>query len=219
MKHSFDALMQEFPMVAILRGVQPDEVVEHTRVLIETGFRLIEVPLNSPDPFTSIRLLQDTFGEQALIGAGTVLTMSQLTQLVATGAGLMVCPHTDVELIKAAKVAGLYAMPGFFTASEAFAALHAGADAVKLFPAEALPTLNVINALGAVIPADTWICPVGGVTPANVEDYLKVGARGFGLGSALYKKGQSVVTTKANAEAFMATWKSYQGVLFSGEGK
>ena len=210
MKHSFDALMQEFPMVAILRGIKPDEVVEHTEVLIAAGFRLIEVPLNSPDAFTSIRTLQEKFGDQVLIGAGTVLTMAQLTQLVATGAKLMVCPHTDVELIKAAKVAGLYAMPGFFTASEAFAALHAGADAVKLFPAEALPTINVVKALGAVIPAETWLCPVGGVSPSNVADYLNVGARGFGLGSALYKKGQSVDTTKANAEAFMSAWKTYQ---------
>ncbi|MCW4628500.1 MULTISPECIES: 2-dehydro-3-deoxy-6-phosphogalactonate aldolase [Marinomonas] len=210
MKHSFDALMQEFPMVAILRGIKPDEVVEHAQSLIDAGFRLIEVPLNSPDAFTSIRTLQDKFGDQVLIGAGTVLTMAQLTELVATGAKLMVCPHTDVELIKAAKVAGLYAMPGFFTASEAFAALHAGADAVKLFPAEALPTINVVKALGAVIPAETWLCPVGGVTPNNVADYLNVGARGFGLGSALYKKGQSVEMTKANAEAFMAAWKTYQ---------
>ncbi|WP_100635789.1 2-dehydro-3-deoxy-6-phosphogalactonate aldolase [Marinomonas sp. ef1] len=210
MKHSFNVLMQEFPMVAILRGIKPDEVIEHAQVLIAAGFRLLEVPLNSPDAFTSIRSLQDKFGEQVLIGAGTVLTMTQLTELVATGAKLMVCPHTDVELIKAAKVAGLYAMPGFFTASEAFAALHAGADAVKLFPAEALPTINVVKALGAVIPAETWLCPVGGVTPNNVADYLNVGARGFGLGSALYKKGQSVEMTKANAEAFMAAWKAYQ---------
>jgi len=213
MKHSLDALMQEFPMVAILRGITPDEVVEHTQVLIDSGFRLIEVPLNSPDAFTSIRMLQDTFGHQVLIGAGTVLTMAQLTELVATGAQLMVCPHTDVELIKAAKVAGLYAMPGFFTASEAFAALHAGADAVKLFPAEALPSINVVKALGAVIPAKTWLCPVGGVNPENVAEYLQVGARGFGLGSALYKKGQSVATTKDNAEAFMASWKAYQNEL------
>ncbi|PYF84635.1 2-keto-3-deoxy-phosphogalactonate aldolase [Marinomonas alcarazii] len=210
MKHSFDALMQEFPMVAILRGITPAEVVEHAQVLIDAGFRLIEVPLNSPDAFTSIRSLQEKFGDQVLIGAGTVLTMAQLTELVDTGAKLMVCPHTDVELIKAAKVAGLYAMPGFFTASEAFAALHAGADAVKLFPAEALPTINVVKALGAVIPAETWLCPVGGVTPANVEDYLNVGARGFGLGSALYKKGQSVAVTKTNADAFVAAWKAYQ---------
>lgn len=210
---SFNELMTEFPMVAILRGIQPNEVVEHTQVLINSGFRLIEVPLNSPDAFTSIRLLQNTFGEKALIGAGTVLTMAQLTELVATGAKLMVCPHTDVELIKAAKVAGLYAMPGFFTASEAFAALHAGADAVKLFPAEALPSINVVKALGAVIPSDVWLCPVGGVTPDNVKDYFTVGARGFGLGSALYKKGQSVEITKANADAFMAAWNSHKQAL------
>ncbi|WP_394179472.1 2-dehydro-3-deoxy-6-phosphogalactonate aldolase [Marinomonas posidonica] len=211
MTHSFDALMQEFPMVAILRGVQFDEVVEHTQVLLDAGFKMIEVPLNSPDPFNSIRLLQDTFGEQALIGAGTVLTQQDLAKLIATGAGLMVCPHTDVELIKTAKKAGLFALPGFFTASEAFAALQAGADGLKLFPAEALPSLKVIKALGAVIPSDTWICPVGGVTPDNVAEYFTAGAKGFGLGSALYKKGQSVATTKANAQAFANAWQAWQG--------
>lgn len=210
MNTSFNELMAKFPMVAILRGIKPEEVVEHTQVLIDSGFRLIEVPLNSPDAFTSIRLLQRAFGQQALIGAGTVLTMAQLTELVSTGAKLMVCPHTDVELIKAAKVAGLYAMPGFFTASEAFAALHAGADAVKLFPAEALPNINVVKALGAVIPQDAWLCPVGGVTPDNVPDYFAVGAKGFGLGSALYKKGQSVEVTKVNADAFVAAWNDYR---------
>ncbi|KZN12730.1 2-dehydro-3-deoxy-6-phosphogalactonate aldolase [Marinomonas sp. TW1] len=211
MTHSFDALMKEFPMVAILRGVQSDEVVEHTQVLLDAGFKMIEVPLNSPDPFTSIRLLQDTFGDQALIGAGTVLTQQDLAKLVDTGAGLMVCPHTDVELIKAAKKAGLYALPGFFTASEGFAALHAGADGLKLFPAEALSSLNVIKALGAVIPSDTWLCPVGGVTPDNVADYCSAGVNGFGLGSALYKKGQSVATTKANAFAFAKAWQAWLG--------
>ncbi len=219
MKHSFDSLMQEFPMVAILRGIKKEEVVEHAQVLIDTGFRILEVPLNSPEPFESIRLLQEHFGETVLIGAGTVLTMAQLTELVSTGAGLMISPNTDPELIKAAKVAGLYAMPGFFTASEAFAALHAGADAVKLFPAEALPSLNVVKALGAVIPSKTWLCPVGGVTPNNVADYLDVGARGFGLGSALYRKGQSVETTKTNAQAFMASWKAYQASSVQSEEK
>jgi len=207
---SFDAFMAECPMVAILRGIEPDEVLAHSQVLIKAGFRLIEVPLNSPDAFASIRLLQTTYGASAVIGAGTVLTLAQLTELVSTGAKLMVCPHTDVELIKAAKVAGLYAMPGFFTASEAFAALHAGADAVKLFPAEALPDRKVIRALGAVIPSKTWLCPVGGVTPENMTRYFDAGARGFGLGSALYKKGQSVAVTQANANAFMAAWKCYQ---------
>lgn len=208
MTHNFDALMQDFPMVAILRGIEPHEVLAHGKALIDAGFRIIEVPLNSPQPFDSIRLLQAAYGDTTLIGAGTVLTLAQLTELVQTGAGLMVCPHTDVELIKAAKVAGLSAMPGFFTASEAFAALHAGADAVKLFPAEALPTINVVKALGAVIPAKTWLCPVGGVTPDNLADYLNVGARGFGLGSALYRKGQSLIQTTNNAQAFAAAWEA-----------
>ncbi len=210
---SFNELMTEFPMVAILRGIKPNEVIKHTQVLVDVGFRLIEVPLNSTDAFASIRLLQNTFGEQALIGAGTVLTMTQLTELVTTNAKLMVCPHTNEELIKAAKVAGLYAMPGFFTASEAFTALHAGADAIKLFPTEALPDINVVQALGAVIPTDVWLCPAGGITPNNVQEYFTIGVRGFCLGSALYKKGQSVKITQANAESFASAWKDHKQSL------
>ena len=207
MTHSFEAMMQELPMVAILRGIEPSEVLEHGRVLIDAGFRIIEVPLNSPNPFESIRLLQEAYGENTLIGAGTVLTMEQLAQLIATGAGLMVAPHTDPEIIRAAKAAGLYTMPGFFTVTEAFAAIHAGADALKIFPAEALPSLKVISAMGAVVPKEVRLCPVGGVSPDNVGDYLDAGARGFGLGSALYKKGQSVEQTRLNALAFAAAWK------------
>lgn len=210
MTSSFDEAMTSFPMVAILRGIQPSEVVSHTQVLLDAGFRIIEVPLNSPDPFTSIRKLQESFGDKALIGAGTVLSFDQLQELVATGAKLMVCPHTDAALIRAAKVAGLFTLPGFFTASEAFSALQAGADGLKLFPAEALPSLQVIKAFGAVIPSETWLCPVGGVTPANIGEYLAVGARGFGLGSALYKKGQSVEQTKRNAQAFANAWQAYK---------
>jgi 2-dehydro-3-deoxyphosphogalactonate aldolase len=206
MTHSFEAMMQEFPMVAIMRGVGPDDVLEHGRVLIEAGFRIIEVPLNSPNPFESIRLLQETYGETTLIGAGTVLTMDQLAKLIATGAGLMVAPHTDPEIIRAAKTAGLYTMPGFFTVTEAFAAIHAGADALKIFPAEALSSLKVISAMGAVIPKEVRLCPVGGVSPDNVREYINAGAGGFGLGSALYKKGQSVDQTRLNALAFVAAW-------------
>ncbi|MFT2110986.1 2-dehydro-3-deoxy-6-phosphogalactonate aldolase [Marinomonas sp. 2405UD68-3] len=207
MTHSFDVMMQEFPMVAIMRGVEPHEVLEHGRVLIEAGFRMIEVPLNSPNPFESIRMLQEAYGDTTLIGAGTVLTMEQLAQLIETGAGLMVAPHTDPEIIRAAKTAGLYTMPGFFTVTEAFAAIHAGADALKIFPAEALPSLKVISAMGAVIPKEVRLCPVGGVSPDNVGEYFAAGARGFGLGSALYKKGQSVEQTRLNAQAFAASWK------------
>ncbi|TBR43818.1 2-dehydro-3-deoxy-6-phosphogalactonate aldolase [Marinomonas agarivorans] len=203
----FSDWMADLPLVAILRGVKPDEVVAHAQALIDAGFKIIEVPLNSPDPFTSIRLLQETFGDQALIGAGTVVTKEQLTELVATGAKLMVSPNTNVDLIKAAKVAGLYVFPGFFTATEGFAAMEAGADALKVFPAEAMASPKVISALCAVIPKSMKICPVGGITPTNMQPYVDAGAQGFGLGSALYKAGQSVETTAENAKAYAKGWQ------------
>jgi len=206
--NDFPTLMAQLPMVAILRGIKPEEVLGHGEALIDAGFSILEVPLNSPDPFKSIALLQQKFGDRALIGAGTVMHKEQVDQLVEIGAGLMVCPHTDVDLIKAAKAAGLYAFPGFFTASEAFAALEAGADGLKLFPAEAMTSPKVISALCAVVPRRIRICPVGGVSPSNIGQYIDAGAQGFGLGSALYKVGQSVTTTAKNANAFVAAWKS-----------
>ncbi|TDO95816.1 2-dehydro-3-deoxy-6-phosphogalactonate aldolase [Marinomonas balearica] len=207
---TFEEQMNRFPLVAILRGIKPSEVLAHVEELINVGFGIIEVPLNSPEPFTSIAAVQEAYGDRALIGAGTVLTTEQVAQLADTGAKLMVSPHTDPNLIRCAKEKGLYALPGFFSASEAFSALQAGADGLKLFPAEALPSPNVIKALGAVIPKHVWICPVGGVTPSNMDVYLDAGARGFGLGSALYKAGQSVETTANNAKAFAASWQAYQ---------
>jgi 2-dehydro-3-deoxyphosphogalactonate aldolase len=206
--NDFSTLMAELPMVAILRGIKPEEVLDHGEALINAGFSILEVPLNSPEPFKSIALLQQKFGDKALIGAGTVMRKDQVNQLVEIGAKLMVCPHTDVELIRAAKAAGLYAFPGFFTASEAFAAIEAGADAIKLFPAEAMTSPQVISALCAVVPRSVRICPVGGVTPLNIGSYIDAGAQGFGLGSALYKAGQSVETTSHNAQAFVAAWKA-----------
>ena len=204
----FSTLMAELPMVAILRGIKPEEVLDHGEALINAGFSILEVPLNSPEPFKSIALLQQKFGDKALIGAGTVMRKDQVNQLVEIGAKLMVCPHTDVELIRAAKAAGLYAFPGFFTASEAFAAIEAGADGIKLFPAEAMTSPQVISALCAVVPRSVRICPVGGVTPLNIGSYIDAGAQGFGLGSALYKAGQSVEKTSHNAQAFVAAWKA-----------
>lgn len=206
--NDFPTLMAELPMVAILRGIKPEEVLAHGEALINAGFSILEVPLNSPEPFKSIELLQKKFGDKALIGAGTVMRKDQIDQLVEIGAGIMVCPHTDVALIRAAKAAGLYAFPGFFTASEAFAAIEAGADAIKLFPAEAMTSPNVISALCAVVPKSVRICPVGGVTPSNMGSYIDAGAQGFGLGSALYKAGQSVEVTSKNAHAFVAGWKA-----------
>lgn len=207
MKQAFSQWMQPLPLVAILRGIKANEVEAHAEVLVEVGFRLIEVPLNSPDPFTSIARLQQRFGQQVLIGAGTVLQHDQLQQLVQTGAGLMVCPHTDITLIRAAKEAGLFALPGFFTPSEAFAALAAGADGLKLFPAEALPSPQALAALKAVLPPETWVLPVGGVNPKGMQEYVNAGARGFGLGSALYKAGQSLEDTRQKAQAFVQGWQ------------
>lgn len=207
---SFDQYMKRLPMVAILRGITPKEVLEHGHVLVEAGFQIIEVPMNSPNPIDSIALLQEFFGEKVLIGAGTVMTPEQLDQLHAVKAKLMVCPHTDTELIRYAKSLGMYALPGFFTATEAFSALEAGADGLKLFPAEAIPGPNVIKAFCAVLPPDLWLCPVGGVTPSNLEHYVTAGAKGFGLGSALYRAGQSVEKTSQNARAFVEAWRALE---------
>ncbi|GAB3482859.1 2-dehydro-3-deoxy-6-phosphogalactonate aldolase [Marinomonas epiphytica] len=198
------------PLIAILRGITPQEVLAHGQALYEAGFRVIEVPLNSPEPFESIQLLQDHFAGKALIGAGTVLQSEQVNHLAATGAGLMVCPHTDELLIRQAKAAGLLALPGFLSPTEAFKALQAGADGLKLFPAEALPSTSVIKALRAVLPKDVPLCPVGGVSPSNMAEYLQQGASGFGLGSALYRAGQEVQQTQVRAEAFITELARYR---------
>lgn len=210
MKTCFSDWSQSLPLVAILRGIESHEAEHHVGALIEAGFTMIEVPLNSPDPFTSIVRLQQRFGDVALIGAGTVLQTEQLTRLIDTGARLMVSPNTDTQLIRMAKKANMIALPGFFTASEAFAALAAGADALKLFPAEAMPSTDVIKALGAVIPKQVPIYPVGGVTPQNMAEYLRAGASGFGLGSSLYRAGQSVDDTRRHADAFVRAWRELQ---------
>ena len=205
---NFHDCMAELPLVAILRGVKPDEVLTHGQALVKAGFRIIEVPLNSPEPMTSIATLQEALGTQALIGAGTVMTREQVDQLADIGAKLMVCPHTDASLIRYAKAKGMFALPGFFTATEAFTALDAGADGLKLFPAEGIPSPKVIKAMGAVLPKPLWFCPVGGVSPDNLAEYVAMGANGFGLGSALYKAGQEVNETAHNAAAFVAAWRN-----------
>ena len=191
------------PLVAILRGIKPDEAPAVAAALIDAGFSIIEIPLNSPDPFASIARLAHQFGDLAMIGAGTVLTPTQVNEVNAAGGRLIVMPHADTEVIKAAKAARMVALPGFATPTEAFAALHAGADGLKLFPAEAAPPV-VLKAMKAVIPADVPILPVGGITPERMADYLKVGAAGFGLGSALYKPGDTAEQVGDAARRFIA---------------
>jgi 2-dehydro-3-deoxyphosphogalactonate aldolase len=203
---SFLKLTGDLPLVAILRGVTPDAVEAIGDVLVAAGFRAIEVPLNSPDPLESIGRLQKRLGDRALIGAGTVTDVAQVMDLHRLGARLVVSPHTDIEVIRATKAAGMLSLPGFFTASEAFAALKAGADALKLFPAEAAAPV-VLKALRAVIAGSVPVLPVGGISPEKMKDYRAAGASGFGLGGALYQPGMTAEQVAPRAAAFAAAWK------------
>lgn len=203
----FDAANAQLPLVAILRGLKPEEAVEIGQGLFEAGFRLIEVPLNSPDPFTSIAAIRQALPQDALVGAGTVLTLEQVAQLKAAGGDLAVMPHADTDVIRAAKAAGMLCVPGVVTPTEAFAALHAGADALKLFPAE-LVTPQILKAIKVVLPKATRLLPVGGITPDTMQPFVDAGATGFGLGSALYKPGLTRAEVVVRAQAFVAAWKT-----------
>ncbi len=201
----FAVANDRLPLVAILRGIKPEEAEGIGLGLYECGFRLIEVPLNSPDPFTSIATIRRVLPDDALVGAGTVLTTEQVNQLKGCGGELAVMPHADIELIRTAKALGLLCIPGIATPTEAFAALAAGADALKLFPAE-LVTPQILKAIRVVLPAGTRLLPVGGITPETMKPYLDAGAGGFGLGSALYKPGLSCDQVVARAKSFVAAW-------------
>ena len=191
------------PLVAILRGVTPAEVIGIADALFEAGFRIIEVPLNSPDPLESIRLLAEKFAGNALIGAGTVLEVGAVRAVAEAGGRLIVMPHAGGAVVRAAKARGLIAVPGFATPTEAFAMLEAGADGLKLFPAEASPPA-VLKAMRAVLPPAVPVLPVGGITPEKMAVYQDAGATGFGLGSALYKPGMPAAEVATNAARFMA---------------
>jgi 2-dehydro-3-deoxyphosphogalactonate aldolase len=200
---SFRDALAQCPLAAILRGIEPAEAVEIGRVLFDAGFRILEVPMNSPQPLNSIALLSKAFGDQALVGAGTVTAPDQVLRVGEVGGRLIVMPHADAAVVRAAKAGGLYALPGFATATEAFAMIAAGADGLKLFPAEANPP-RVLKALRAVLPKDMPILPVGSITPDNMADYSAAGANGFGLGSALYKPGATPAEVAERARAFIA---------------
>lgn len=201
----FAEAMGRLPLVAILRGVTPAEVVPIGAALIEAGFAMIEVPLNSPDPIESVGRLQAAFADRALIGAGTVTTPAGVAAVAATGAKLLVMPHADVAVIRTAKEAGMICVPGIMTPTEGFAALAAGADALKLFPAE-LAGPPVLRALRSVFPPATAFLPVGGIKPETMAAFRAAGAAGFGLGSALYRPGDTPATVAANAAAFTIAW-------------
>lgn len=191
------------PLVAIIRGVTPDEVEEIGEALVAGGVRIIEVPLNSPDPLHSIRRLADRLKGRALVGAGTVLDEAQVGQVAEAGGQIVVSPNTKPSVIHATVMAGMVSSPGYFTPSEAIAALQAGAHVLKLFPAEGA-TPAVLKAQRAVLPKDTPILAVGGIVPDNMRAWLDAGANGFGLGGGIYKPGQSAADTEANARAYVA---------------
>lgn len=198
----FTARLAECPLVAIIRGVTPGGVVAIGEALYEVGFRIIEVPLNSPDPLASIERLATRLGHDAVIGAGTVLHTVQVSDVADAGGRLIVSPSTDPVVVRMAVEAGLVACPGYFTPTEAFSALAAGAQALKLFPAEGASPA-VVKAQRAVLPRETPLLVVGGVTPESMEPWLAAGADGFGLGSALYKPGMSAAEVGVRAGAFI----------------
>jgi len=191
------------PLIAILRGVRPEEVEAVAAALEAARIAIIEVPLNSPRPLDSIARLAQGFGDRLLIGAGTVTERTQVDAVAGAGGRLLVTPHADPALVRAAKARGMLAVPGFFTPAEAFALLAAGADGLKLFPAEAASP-SVLRALLAVLPAGTSVVPVGGMDPASVPAWRAAGAAGFGIGSALYRAGDDAATVGAKARALVA---------------
>lgn len=202
----FDAALARCPLVAILRGVTPGEVVAVGEALFDAGFRLIEVPLNSPDPLDSIARLAKAFARRAVIGAGTVLRAADVAAVAAAGGTMIVSPNTNIEVIAATRKGGLVSLPGIATPSEAFAAIDAGATALKLFPAEGANPA-VLKAIRAVLPAGVRVLPVGGITPDNMAPWLKAGAAGFGIGSALYSPGVGPDQIAVRARAFIAAWQ------------
>jgi len=201
------AALTQCPIAAILRGVAPDEVDAIGDALVEAGITIIEVPLNSPNPFESIKRLAARHGAHALIGAGTVLEASDVARVTDAGGRLMVAPNFDADVVRAATAAGLAALPGVMTPSEGFAALKAGADGLKLFPAEIIPPA-VFRAWRAVFPAETLLLAVGGVGVDSIAAYRAAGASGYGIGSALYKPGRSAADTGKLARALVAVAKA-----------
>jgi 2-dehydro-3-deoxyphosphogalactonate aldolase len=206
-----EPFLDRLPLVAILRGVTPEEVVGVSDSLVDAGFAIVEVPLNSPRPLESIERLRAKFAEEILIGAGTVMTPTQVKDVAAAGGRLIVMPHGDAEVVRAAKAAGLACIPGVSTPTEGFAALASGADALKLFPAELL-TPVVLKAMRTVFPTATRFFPVGGITPDAMASYVAAGAAGFGLGGALYRRGDDPSRVAANARDFVAAWKRLRSV-------
>lgn len=205
---NFHDVLKDCNLVAILRGIKPEEAEPIAEVLIEAGFRILEVPMNSPEPLKSIETMVKRFGDQALIGAGTVLTTNQVADVAATGAKVIISPNCNTAVIKASVEKGMISLPGVATPSEAFAAIEAGATGVKAFPAEAIPPV-VIKAWKAVLPKHIPVLAVGGVTPDNMKAFIDAGAAGFGIGGSLYKPGDDANAVAAKAKAFITAMRAF----------
>ena len=203
---SFEDAARACGIVAILRGVEPDEVEGIGDALYEAGIRVVEVPLNSPEPFRSIAALAVRFQNRMVVGAGTVLDIGSVDQLKAAGGQISVSPDCNPDVIVRAVERGLVPLPGVFTPTEAFTAVRAGARHLKLFPAEAASP-RTVKAWKAVLPRDVCIYAVGGVTPANMKDWAEAGCAGFGIGSNIYKPGMSSQDVGKSARDFVAAWK------------
>jgi 2-dehydro-3-deoxyphosphogalactonate aldolase len=203
----FETALRALPLIAIVRGIKPTEAAPVAVALHAAGFRFVEVPLNSPDPFDSIARMRRALPADALVGAGTVLRADDIERVRAAGGELIVMPHGDAAVMRAAKAAGLVCVPGAMTPTEAFAALDAGADALKLFPAE-LISPRIVKAMRAVLPKAVRLFAVGGVTPDSMAEYVRAGATGFGLGSSLYSPGASAELVGAHARRFAETWRA-----------
>ncbi|WP_439533184.1 2-dehydro-3-deoxy-6-phosphogalactonate aldolase [Polymorphobacter sp.] len=199
----FSAAFSACPLVAVLRGIRPDEVEAVGAALIDAGFTILEVPLNSPDPYESITRLSAMAGDNVLVGAGTVLHVDEVERVQAAGGTLIVSPSTDIEVIAATRAAGMISLPGVFTPSEAFAAIKAGAHGLKFFPAEAASPA-VVKAMKAVLPRAIPFLVVGGITPDSIAAWKAVGADGFGLGSNLFKPGTTAAEAGASAMKYVA---------------
>ncbi len=207
---TIDEALAEVPLIAILRGITPDEAPAVGEALVEAGIMVLEVPLNSPEPFASIARLAARFGDRALIGAGTVLRAEEVEQVAAAGGRLVVSPNLSAPVVAATRRAGLASVPGVFTPTEAFAALDAGASALKLFPGEAVSP-KVIGALRAVLPREARILVTGGVGAENIAGFLEAGADGAGIGSALYKPGRSAAGVAEAAAVLVRACRAARG--------
>jgi 2-dehydro-3-deoxyphosphogalactonate aldolase len=201
------SFLAPLPLIAVLRGITPEEIPAVAEALVAEGFRVLEVPLNSPLPFESIRLLASKCGDRCLVGAGTVLDVADVARVRAAGGKLIVMPHADVAVVREAKAQGLVCVPGVATLTEAFTALAAGADGLKMFPAEALPP-GALKAWRAVLPRDALVFAVGGIRPDNMAPYWSAGASGFGTGSNLYAPGAKPETVRAAAAAYAAGFRA-----------